>query len=140
MQPPPPQQCTGVPKSSVFVECEDEIKKHKWLESQKAGRDLGEQAEKSWVRDHWWGFLRARWLEHLQGKRFWEELDRDDFGLLQRRFHEDSQLLGSIVDRLKSGQENLDIICWALDTKLNLDDVCSILQALDVNSRRLVHR
>jgi len=140
MQPPPPQQCTGVPKSSVFAECEAELKKHKWIESQKAGRDLGEQAERSWVRDHGWGYLRARWLEHLQGKRFWEELDRDDFGLLQRRFHEDTQLLGSIVDRLKSGKENLDIICWALDTKLNLDDVCTILQALDINSRRLVHR
>ena len=66
------------------------------------------------MQEHWWGYLRARWLEHLQGKRFWVELDRGDFGLLQREFHDQPLLLDRILDRLKAGQENLDIICWAL--------------------------
>jgi hypothetical protein len=134
-------QCgTAAQKASVYVECEKEANCFKWIESEKAGCDLGEQAIRRWVKDHWWGYLRARWLEHLQGKQFWEELDRGDFGLLQQRFHENTLLLDRILDRLKSGQENLDIIRWALDWGLNLADVRTILQALDINSRRLVHR
>ena len=97
--------------SSVFVDGEQEALRFKWIESEKAGFDLGEAAIRRWVQCHWWGYLRARWLEHLQGKRFWVELDRGDFGLLQRKFVENSLLLDRILDRLKAGQENLDIIC-----------------------------
>jgi hypothetical protein len=127
-------------QASVYEDCEREAALFKWLESEKAGRDLGEQAIRRWVREHWCGYLRARWLEHLEGKRFWKELDRGDFGLLQRCFFEDTLLLDRILDRLKAGQENLDVIHWALTWGINLADVRSILQALDINSRRLVHR
>jgi len=67
-------------------------------------------------------------------------LDRGDFGLLQRKFHENTVLLDRILDRLKSGQENLDIINWALDWNIPMDPVVQILEALDINSRRLAHR
>ena len=127
-------------KSSVYVESEQEALRFKWIESEKAGHDLGEGAIRRWVKDHWWGYLRARWLEHLQGKRFWVELDRGDFGLLQRRFHDNTLLLDRILDRLKAGQENLDIINWALDWHIPMVAVREILEALDINSRRLAHR
>src|SRR5215470_17711099 len=127
-------------KSSVYDECEREIDRYKWIESEKAGRDLGEAAIRRWVKEHWWGYLRARWLEHLQGRRFWMELDRGDFGLLQRTFHEDALLLDRILDRIKAGQENLDIICWAHDWGIPIAPLIRILEALDINSRRLVHR
>ncbi len=65
---------------------EEEAQRFKWIESEKAGRDLGETAIRSWIGQHWNGFLRHRWLEHLQGKAFWIELDQGDFGLLQRAF------------------------------------------------------
>jgi hypothetical protein len=84
--------------------------------------------------------LRARWLEHLHGKRFWVELDRGDFGLLQRRFQDRALLLDRILDRLKAGQENLDILLWAQDWGLPMTPVFEILEALDINSRRLAHR
>src|ERR1700722_859986 len=100
-------------KVSVYTESEQEALRFKWIESEKAGHDLGEAAIRRWVKEHWWGFLRVRWLEHLQGKRFWVELDRGDFGLLQRTFNDDSLLVDRILDRLKAGQENLDIISWA---------------------------
>jgi hypothetical protein len=125
---------------SVYKDCEEEALRYKWIESEKAGRDLGEAAVRRWVQNHWWGYLRARWLEHLQGKRFWVELDRGDFGLLQRRFHDNTLLLDRILDRLKSGQENLDIIIWAQDWGLPIPPVLEILEALDINSRRLAHR
>ena len=127
-------------KVSVYVDCEQEAQRYKWIESERAGHDLGESAIRKWVQHHWWGYLRARWLEHLQGKCFWVELDRGDFGLLQRRFHENEVLLDRILDRLKAGQENLDIIIWALDWGLPLGPVREILEMLDINSRRLTHR
>jgi hypothetical protein len=127
-------------KCSVYAEGEQEALRYKWIESEKAGCDLGEAAIRRWVKDHWWGYLRARWLEHLQGKRFWVELDRGDFGLLQRRFHDKTLLLDRILDRLKAGQENLDIILWAQDWAVPTDPVLEILEALDINSRRLAHR
>jgi len=127
-------------KCSVYVEGEQEAMRFKWIESEKAGHDLGEAAIRRWVQAHWCGYLRARWLEHLQGRRFWVELDRGDFGLLQRRFHDSTTLLDRILDRLKSGQENLDIILWAQNWGISAKPVLEILEALDINSRRLAHR
>lgn len=124
-------------RRSVFVESEKEALEYKWIESEKAGRDLGDTAIQSWVKQHWWGYLRARWMEHLEGRRFWEELDRGDYGLLQRRFHDNTLLLDRILDRFKAGQENLDIIQWALNWGICMQAVIEILSALDINSRRL---
>jgi hypothetical protein len=127
-------------KSSVYTDGEQEALRYKWIESERAGCDLGEAAIRRWVQNHWWGYLRARWLEHLQGKRFWVELDRNDFGLLQREFQGNGLLLDRILDRLKAGQENLDIICWAQTFGLDTSPILQILEALDINSRRLAHR
>jgi hypothetical protein len=127
---------------SVMVEGRKEADRHKWIESEKAGRDLGEGAIRCWVRKHWQGFLRERWMEHLSGRAFWIELDRGDFGLLKRAFQEPQKalLLDRILDRLKCGKENLDIIQWALAWKINTDDVIHILESLDINSRRIACR
>jgi len=131
---------TKVDKCSVYVEGQKEADRFKWIESEKAGCDLGEYAIRRWVKDHWCGYLRARWLEHLNGMKFWVELDRGDFGLLQRSFKDQIVLLDRILDRLKDGQENLDVIIWALDWEIPMDTVIGILEALDINSRRLSHR
>ena len=125
---------------SVYADSRREVDVFKWIESEKAGYDLGETAIRRWVQHHWNGYLRARWLEHLQGKRFWVELDRGDFGLFLTRFQECQLLLDRILDRLKAGQENLDVIVWALDWRISIEHVLDILQALDINSRRLVHK
>ncbi len=73
-------------KQSLWAHSRHEIERHKWIECEKAGRDLGEAPIFDWISMHWNGFLRARWLEHLQGKTFWTELDRGDFGVLTFRF------------------------------------------------------
>ena len=134
--------CVGpeTPKSSVYVECEKEIQSYKWIESEKAGRDLGETAVRRWVKEHWWGYLRARWLEHLHGKCFWVELDRGDFGLLLKEFCDNALLLDRILDRIKAGHENLHIILWAVEWGIPVEPVFDVLRALDINSRRLSHR
>ena len=99
MQTNSPQQGPVAQQDSVYEDCEHEAERFKWIESEKAGRDLGEQAVRRWVREHWCGYLRARWLEHLHGKRYWKELDRGDFGLLQRSFQDQALLL----DRIREG-------------------------------------
>jgi hypothetical protein len=132
--------CEQQQMQSVYRDCVPEILKHKWIESQKVGYDLGESAIKHWVQMHWTGYLRARWVEHLQGKQFWAELHECDFGLLQRKFQDRSQLLDAILDQLKAGKENLDVLRWAFDKCIPIDSVLEILEALDVNSSRLQHR
>jgi hypothetical protein len=129
-----------VAPKSVHNDCIEEENRHKWIESQKAGYDLGEGCIRDWVKRHWTGYLRARWVEHLQGKQFWIELDCGDFGLLQREFIDQKALLDSILDQLKSGKENLHVIFWAVNAGIPIDPVHEILEALDVNSRRLCHR
>ena len=130
----------SVDKASVQEEARQEALRHKWIASQQAGRDLGQHAIQCWVRDHWWGFLRARWVEHLQGVKFWTELDQDDFGLLQREFLEISPLMHEILDRIKKGQENLDIVLWASQGQVSMCEVIRVLERLDINSRRLAFR
>jgi len=127
-------------KKSVYRECIEEENKHKWIESEKAGYDLGEACVSRWVKEHWRGYLRAKWVEHLQGKCFWVELDRGDFGLLQRKFHSQTELLDLILNQLAAGKENLDVLSWAIGNSISTEPVNEILEALDVNSRRLAHR
>jgi hypothetical protein len=121
---------------SVHHYGEEEAQRYKWIESEKAGRDLGESAIRCWVREHWNGFLRERWLEHLQGRNFWIELDHNDFGLLQREF-QDSALIDDVLTMLKAGQENLNVLNWAIDLDLPMEEVFEILTMLDINSRRI---
>jgi hypothetical protein len=127
-------------KQSLWAHSRREIERHKWIESEKAGRDLGEAPIFDWISMHWNGYLRARWLEHLQGKTFWIELDRGDYGLLTSKFQDRLPLLNEIVERLKVGQENLHIIWWALDVRIPMSDVRAILEALDVNGARMGYR
>ena len=56
--------------------------------------------------------------------------------LFQREFR-DSPLIDEIVDGLKVGQENLDVLVWAIDSGLAMDEVLEVLEALDINSRRI---
>src|SRR5881392_1419554 len=115
-------------KASVYADGEQEALRYKWIESERAGHDLGEVAIRRWVQCHWWGYLRARWLEHLRGRRFWVELDRGDFGLLQREFVDQALLLDRVLDRLLVGQDNLAILNWALSWGIPTDPVIRILE------------
>lgn len=82
-------------------------------------------------------WLRARLLEHWRGDYYWQELDRSDFGLLRRPFHPNETLVADVVVLIMTGNENLTILTWALETKRPLDQVVEILTVLDINARRL---
>jgi hypothetical protein len=124
---------------SLRVDSRREIDCYKWIESEKVGYDLGEAAVRRWIKDHWHGYLRNRWLDHLQGRTFWIELPRDDFGLLQEKFQQQSHLLDLILARLKACQENLHIFLWAHESDQPIEPILAILEAIDINSKRLAY-
>ncbi len=126
--------------ASLFRFARYEADRHKWIESEKYGRDLGDEAIRDWERRFWRLWLRDRWLEHLNGNRLWHELPARDFGLLCREFHRNHALVERIVERIKQGGENLDILDWAIDEHLDVDDTIAILKVLDINSARLCFR
>lgn len=129
----------GVERKHLFDEATCEAHRHKWIESEKAGHDLGDAAIRDWHKLHWRKFTRERWMEHLNGQTFWDELDNNDFGLLARNFADHSPLVGQIVEQLNQGAENLGVIQWAEDNGRPMSTVLGILGLLDINSRRLAH-
>jgi hypothetical protein len=128
---------TEIQPFSVYAEGQAEALKFKWTESEKANRDLGELALCLWQKKHWRLFLRSRWLEHLEGKRFCSEFNADQFGLLQRPITSHQMVLDRILDLLKMGRENLEILIWAVDSQIPCDPVQEILSKLRLNDSHL---
>jgi len=133
----PQEGARTVERKSLIEHSMKEIERHKWIESEKAGRDLGKDAINDWSRKHWRAYLRARWLEHVKGITFWKELERCNFGTLRRFYERNPLLLDRVLDRVMAGQENLDIILWAQRWGLNVQEVIDILESLDINSCRI---
>ena len=91
----------------------------------------------NWYRRYWSAYCRFRHLEHLHGDRPWREFSPGIFGDLLALKKKQDPLLDEILNRVYDGQENLDIINWAIDCQLNMERIHTILSALDVNRSRL---
>lgn len=124
-------------RSSLQERGELEALRFKWIESEKAGHDLGESAIRLWICRYWNRFIRQRWLEHLDGGTYWIEFDARSFGILHRSSILECPLAEAIVEHFRWGEENLHVIQWAMDTGQPMDQVRAILTALDVNSSRI---
>ncbi|MFW5857993.1 MAG: response regulator [Planctomycetota bacterium] len=124
-------------RGRLFDEATREADRYKWIESEKAGHDLGENALRDWHKNYWRSWCRERWIEHLHGDRFWVELDQNDYGLLRRQFSDNLEVAEKVIDRIKEGGENLDIIQWAAEQDMDLDTVLNVLKTLDINARRI---
>ncbi len=132
--------CDPVVKESLHRRSLELALKHKWIESEKRGHDMGEEAIRHWIVRHWRDYLRECWIEHLEGKHYWIELSSDDFGLLAKR-HFTSIHFDTVLSMLKTPRgENLIILNWAIDNELpqnEVDEIHEILDYLDVNSARI---
>jgi hypothetical protein len=124
-------------RSSLQERGELEALRFKWIESEKAGYDLGEPAVRQWIFRHWNRFIRQKWLEHLHGETYWIEFDPYAFGILHRSPVRESPLTGPILEHFRWGEENLHIIQWAMDGGHPMDEIRVILTLLDVNSSRV---
>ena len=121
---------------SLFREALGEAERHKYLESQKRGRDLGPDAIADWHQRHWTIWLRYRWLEHLLGERCWDELEIGRFGRLRDLFAGHMALLEQVAGLVRRGAENTDILWWAAKEKHNLAVVTQILTEVRINEIR----
>ena len=95
---------------SIHTAAMEEANRHKWIESQKHGRDMGETALREWYRLHWYDYCRSCHLQHLDGKQPWREFDQQIFGHLLELMKSKDVLLERILDRVCEGQENLSLI------------------------------
>ena len=130
----------GAEVKSIFEEASREAFRHKWIESEKAGYDIGDVAIEDWHRRFWHKFVRERWIEHIRGKVFWRELDNDDFGILNKEFEDCREQSEAIVAMLEGGGENLDIVQWAVESGQDMSAILHILGRLDLNAHRLESR
>ncbi|OJW12364.1 MAG: hypothetical protein BGO49_21155 [Planctomycetales bacterium 71-10] len=139
MSPLSPAEVQIEPKvrSSLQERGELEALRFKWIESEKAGYDLGEMAVRQWIGRYWQRFIRQKWLEHLYGETCWVEFDPRAFGILRRSHLLESPLTETILEHFRWGEENLHIIQWAMDAGQPMDEIRVILTTLDVNSSRV---
>ncbi len=121
----------------IYDEARKAIQEHRWLESEKAGYDVGPHAAREWARSHWLTFYRSRFVEHLRGQARYEEFGPECFGIVSDQLGIESNLLDRVLDRIRHGAENLDVLCWAMQEGLPRDSIVEILRAVDINSRRL---
>lgn len=129
----------GVVVHSLTAHALHAIERHKWIESERAGRDLGMSAVEDWLQRFWTGWARARLIEHLYGWRCWGAFDEDDYGLLHRssvEHHVPADILAHVAEILATGGENLDVINWALSRGHPLDGVLWLLDRIDINAKR----
>lgn len=124
----------------IFEEASREAYRHKWIESEKAGYDIGDGAIEDWHRRFWHHFVRERWIQHIKGEVFWRELDNNDFGILQKEFQDCREQSDAIVAMLEKGAENLDIIQWAIESLQDMKVILHILSRLDLNAHRLASK
>jgi hypothetical protein len=117
-----------------------EAERHKYLESQKAGQDLGEGAIVDWHRRHWTLWLRHRWLEHLLGFTCYEEFEPERFGRLQGLYGHHDGLLHEVADMVRRGAENTDILWWAARLDKDVRAVVRMLIELRLNEIRCTRR
>jgi hypothetical protein len=119
---------------SLYDEAANEASRHRWIQSQKMRRDLGEAAEDDWYRLFWSIFCRWRFLDHLCGRRRFVEFSDEEFGLARRLFDSGDMLVARVLDLAHLGMENLAIIQWAYDTEnVCPDAVVLILLELNLN-------
>jgi len=125
-----------VTRQCLATHAREEARRYRWLQIEKAGCDLGEAALRDWNHRHWPSFCRHRWVEHLEGHIFWEGFDEGHFGLLdEAAFTAPAEVVEMILDRLRQGGENLDIIVWAFEEGHEVSDVIEVLERLDINAQ-----
>ncbi len=121
----------------VYEQAVKAIQEHKWLQSEKAGRDVGPEAAQDWNRRYWLRFYRQRFVQHLRGEAFFEEFGTECYRLVAGGLTASGEILDTVLDKVQEGAENLELICWAQHHRLPRDQVLEILKALNINSRRL---
>lgn len=133
----------SLPARSVYVDARREAEKHKWLESEKRGHDVGHQAIEDWYRQFWGRYCRARRLEHLSGEQQWTEFADHEFGRMFELLMSGDILLSELIQRFEQGWENLHFMTWVHEQKKSRDEINEViylLEMININITRLEPR
>jgi hypothetical protein len=122
---------------SLYEEAHREAERHKWIESERQGHDLGDSAIKDWYRRYWPRYCRHRRIEHICGHKRWQEFGDEAFGCVVSLMVTGDLLTKLLLERIDAGYENLSLINWAIEWGLPMDRVIHILEQIDVNRARL---
>lgn len=123
--------------TSIFVAAFQEALRHRWIESQKHGRDLGDYAIRDWYDRFWWTFLRYRHIEHVLGESQWEEFPHRSFAAVRPLLDGNDDVAVTIIDLYREGFENLDIINWSHRKGHGFDAVFECLLLINMNDARI---
>jgi len=123
--------------SLLFFLAMREARRYKWIKSQDQGKDVGQEAVVEWfhMKDgaaHWY---RDKWVQHLFGKKFWREFDKEEFDLAGHHFPA-PDTLKQIMKSVEAYGENLGLIRWCHETKQDEKQFLCILKNLDINNHR----
>lgn len=133
------QRPDGIRQFSLTAHAIQEMARHRWIESQKAGHDCGDQADHDWLALYWKGWARSKLLEHYYGWRYWSAFGSQQYGLFNRTTVEHAvpdDVLKKVAEILAGGGENLDVIDWALSQSCSLDPILWLLDRVDINAAR----
>ena len=122
---------------SLVEEAWLEANRHKWIESQKLGYDLGDGALREWFETYWEIFCRRKWLQHLFGEVQWSEFRRDKFDVIRSPSTHDDTVHRFVLNLAHDGMENLVMLNHAMDTKFPMSTVREILDTIDVNEAHI---
>lgn len=140
-EPNPDQRWLGTEVPSLLPLAWDEIQRHKWIESEKARRDVGQAAVADWLKRFWWRFCRWRRIEHVEGIQRWYEFSHEDFAKILKPILENDQLVIVIIEMMKTDKrrvmDNYDIIDWAVSVGIPSERVLEILGDIHINVARL---
>lgn len=126
-----------IEKHSIMYHAAADYAAKKHLDWESLSYDVEETASEDWKRRFWRLWFRVRWVEHLLGDRYWIEMGEQHFGVLREGEPHNPVLVSRVADRLIAGWENLNIILWASDWGLNLDEVIAVLKKININDVRV---
>lgn len=126
-----------VEKHSIMYHAAADYAAKKHLDWERFSYDIEETASEDWKRRFWRLWFRVRWVEHLLGDRYWIEMGEQNFGVLRRGEPHNPMLVSRVADRLIAGWENLNIILWASDWGLDLEEVIAVLKKININDVRV---
>lgn len=127
-------RCATGPALSLYDAAIQEADRHKWLVSERHGRDCGYPAWSEWWDRHWPYFCRHRRIEHLRGDCRWREFEDEAYGRFYDLVLQGDPLVNAILDRVAKGWENLHFALWLNECEYSRDRVIEILTAVNINT------
>jgi hypothetical protein len=110
---------------------------HRWCTSVQEQRDRGPDAEKEWYQVHYHKFARGCLVKHITGDTMFADFREETFNIVETHHARFPRTLTQrILDQIKDGKENLDIINWAYAAGEDIDKVVAILEDIPINECR----